>query len=150
LRISDLIAQYILDTLETKGTMELQRCDLADRFNCAPSQINYVISTRFMPEQGYLVESRRGGGGYIRIVRVNDQRPAVVMHTVNSIGDSLSMQSAVAIIRNLMEMKAVSEEAAGLMVSAVTETALSPAPSELRPLLRAKIIKQCLVAHISS
>ena len=68
---SDRIARFILDALESAdGTAELQRSSLADRFGCVPSQINYVIATRFSPERGYMVESRRGGGGYIRITRV--------------------------------------------------------------------------------
>jgi transcriptional regulator CtsR len=66
--ISDIIANFILEEIsEAEGTAELQRAELAQRFNCVPSQINYVISTRFSPEHGYIVESRRGGNGYIRI-----------------------------------------------------------------------------------
>ena len=69
--ITDMIASFIHDALEeADGVLELQRSDLAQRFNCVPSQINYVMSTRFSPERGYIVESRRGGGGYIRISRV--------------------------------------------------------------------------------
>ena len=70
--ISDLIASFLLEGLEEaeNGVLEVQRSDLAQRFNCVPSQINYVMSTRFSPEHGYIVESRRGGNGYIRITRV--------------------------------------------------------------------------------
>ena len=71
LGISDIIAGFIQQELDQAGgALELQRADLAQRFNCVPSQINYVMSTRFSPEHGYIVESRRGGGGYIRITRV--------------------------------------------------------------------------------
>lgn len=88
-----MIAQFILDTLrQSDGEVELQRNELADRFNCVPSQINYVISTRFSPEHGYVVQSRRGGGGYIRIARINMDRPSMIMHTVNAIGDTLDMR----------------------------------------------------------
>ena len=67
MRISEEIAQFIYEMLhETNGVAELQRGDLAGRFNCAPSQINYVISTRFSPERGYVIESRRGGPIAIR------------------------------------------------------------------------------------
>ena len=70
---SDLIARFILDALdEANGIAELQRATLAEQFSCVPSQINYVISTRFSPERGYIVESRRGGGGYIRITPGGD------------------------------------------------------------------------------
>ena len=68
---SDLIARFIMEALDNEeGIAELQRSMIANRFGCVPSQINYVISTRFSPEHGYVVESRRGGGGYIRIKRV--------------------------------------------------------------------------------
>ena len=88
--ISDLIASFIRDSLEdADGVLELQRNDLAERFHCVPSQINYVMSTRFSPEHGYIVESRRGGGGYIRITRVQVDRPTLLMSVINSIGESI-------------------------------------------------------------
>ena len=88
--ISDVIASFIQSALEeTDGVLELQRSDLAQRFNCVPSQINYVMSTRFSPEHGYIVESRRGGNGYIRITRVRTDRKTLLMHVINSIGDML-------------------------------------------------------------
>ena len=73
--ISDLIASFLQESLEETdgGVLEVQRNDLAQRFNCVPSQINYVMSTRFSPERGYIVESRRGGNGYIRITRVREE-----------------------------------------------------------------------------
>ena len=89
--ISDVIASFIQSALdETDGVLELQRSDLAQRFNCVPSQINYVMSTRFSPEHGYIVESRRGGNGYIRITRVRTDRKTLLMHVINSIGDELT------------------------------------------------------------
>ena len=92
MRISDLITETIMEMLEKsdENTAEIQRNDLAMNLGCVPSQINYVISSRFTPEQGYIVESRRGGGGYIRITRVRLDRSSAIMHIVNSIGDSLN------------------------------------------------------------
>ena len=85
--ITDMIASFIHDALdEADGVLELQRSDLAQRFNCVPSQINYVMSTRFSPEHGYIVESRRGGNGYIRITRVRVDRQTLLMHVINSLG----------------------------------------------------------------
>ena len=102
--ISDMIAEFIRGELEdADGVLELQRNDLAQRFHCVPSQINYVMSTRFSPEHGYIVESRRGGGGYIRITRVRVDRPTLLMHFINSIGPEIDTQSALAIVRNLYE-----------------------------------------------
>jgi hypothetical protein len=79
---SDLIARFILDALDHQGYAELQRASLAEQFSCVPSQINYVLSTRFSPEHGYVIESRRGGGGYIRIRRVQPSPGQLIMHMV--------------------------------------------------------------------
>jgi len=107
--ISDLIAGFIQQELdEAGGALELQRSDLAQRFNCVPSQINYVMSTRFSPEHGYIVESRRGGGGYIRITRVQVDRQTLLMHVINTIGDTLDYASARAITQNLVDSEAIS------------------------------------------
>ena len=109
LGISDIIAGFIQQELDQAGgALELQRADLAQRFNCVPSQINYVMSTRFSPEHGYIVESRRGGGGYIRITRVQVDRQTLLMHVINSIGDRLDAASARAIAQNLVQSEAVS------------------------------------------
>ncbi len=72
---SDLIESYIKKILENSEMIEIRRIEMADLFNCVPSQINYVINTRFTIQRGYLVESKRGGGGYIRIakVRISDK-----------------------------------------------------------------------------
>lgn len=99
MRISDAIAAYILHRMEEAedGSAELQRNELAEKLGCVPSQINYVLTSRFTPEQGYIVESRRGGGGYIRIHRVRytpDCSP--LMHVVNSIGEELVPAAAAA------------------------------------------------------
>ena len=101
---SDMIARFIQAELEeANGVLELQRSDLAQRFGCVPSQINYVMSTRFSPEHGYIVESRRGGGGYIRITRVQVDRHTLLMHVINSVGDTLDLASARAILSNLVQ-----------------------------------------------
>ena len=108
--ISDLIASFLQESLEETdgGVLEVQRNDLAQRFNCVPSQINYVMSTRFSPERGYIVESRRGGNGYIRITRVRVDRQTLLMHVINSIGDRLDAASARAIAQNLVQSEAIS------------------------------------------
>lgn len=103
--ISDLIASFLQDSLDTAedGVLEVQRSELAQRFNCVPSQINYVMSTRFSPERGYIVESRRGGNGYIRITRVQVDRATLMMHVINSLGSSVDLASARAILSNLVQ-----------------------------------------------
>ena len=147
--ISDLIASFIRESLEdADGVLELQRSDLAERFHCVPSQINYVMSTRFSPENGYIVESRRGGGGYIRITRVRMDRPTLLMSVINSIGASIDGQSAGAIVRNLADADALSAEAAELLLAALGDAALKSVPSERRGALRADLMRQMLIHSV--
>ena len=144
--VSDSIAVFIDKVLrEMGGTAELQRSELANRFKCVPSQINYVISTRFSPEHGYIVESRRGGGGYIRITRVAMESEMLMMHTVNTIGDEVDAGTVAALITNLRQSGAINEAQARLMLSAVGNGALRPARHEDRDILRASILKQMLI-----
>ena len=145
--MSDMIAGFIKDALEEDGTAELQRSELASRFGCVPSQINYVISTRFSPERGYVVESRRGGGGYIRIRRVSADPKLLVMHTVNAIGESVDLRSAAALMSNLVSSGILTESAANTMLAGVGDRALASVPPEYRDGLRAGILKQMLI-HI--
>lgn len=144
--ISDMIAGFIQEALdEANGVLELQRGDLAQRFGCVPSQINYVMSTRFSPEHGYIVESRRGGGGYIRIRRVQMDRQALLMHVINSIGSELDGRSAQAILSNLAQSEAVDTAAAQTALWALSDSALRSVPKEGRDALRADILKQILI-----
>ena len=110
-----------------------------------PSQINYVISTRFSPEHGYIVESRRGGNGYIRITRVRMAPQQLVMHTVNAVGDHIDGASAEALISNLVSGGALDDGTAKLMSAAVSGAALRSATPETRDAVRAGILKQMLV-----
>ena len=119
--MSDLIASFINEVLSGHdGTAELQRSELASKFNCVPSQINYVISTRFSPEHGYVVESRRGGSGYIRITRVRTDPKRMVMHTVNSIGDTVDARTAAALISTLTAAGILENRDARLLLAAVS------------------------------
>ncbi len=147
--MSDLIAGFINEMLnETNGSAELQRAELANKFKCVPSQINYVISTRFSPEHGYIVESRRGGGGYIRITRVKMDPKRLVMHTVNAVGDSLDSNTASALISNLVAEDAISSEAAKLILTATGNNALRPLSNQIRDTVRANIFIQMLINAI--
>ena len=147
--ISDLIASFIREALEdADGVLELQRGDLAERFHCVPSQINYVMSTRFSPENGYIVESRRGGGGYIRITRVRMDRPTLLMSVINSIGGSIDGQSANAIVRNLLDADALGAEAAELLLAALSDAALRSVPGDRRGAVRADLMRQMLIHSV--
>lgn len=147
MRISDSVANYILDLLnEADGTAEIQRNELANYLGCVPSQINYVLTSRFTPEQGYLVESRRGGGGYIRITRMRLSKSDMIMHIVNGVGDSLDAATARAMTSNLLQNGMVDATAAWLLQAACSEHALAAVPKEIRDTVRASIYKNMLLA----
>lgn len=143
--LSNQIARMLMEMLSEDGTTEIQRNELAQTLGCVPSQINYVISSRFTPEQGYIVESRRGGGGYIKITRLKLDRPSVIMHTVNHIGDSVDYSTARAHILNLLDNSVITTDSARLMLSAVNENSLRILPPQIRDAVRASIFKQMLL-----
>ena len=148
--MSDLIAGFIQDILEdANGCAELQRSELANRFRCVPSQINYVISTRFSPEHGYIVESRRGGGGFIRITRVSMEPRSLIMHTINTIGEEIDLNSATALTTNLLQSGVISKNAVQLILSAIGNAALRPVLIRNREAVRASIYKQMLINIIN-
>lgn len=146
MRISDSVANYILELLqETNGIAEIQRNELANLLGCVPSQINYVLTSRFTPEQGYLVESRRGGGGYIRITRLQLSKPDMIMHIVNAVGGSLDAGTARAMTENMVQSGILPLGAADLIQAAVSEKTLAAVPKELRDTVRAAIYKNMLL-----
>ena len=148
--ITDLIASFLQDSLEESenGVLEVQRNDLAQRFNCVPSQINYVMSTRFSPERGYIVESRRGGNGYIRITRVQVDRQTLLMHVINSLGDQVDLSSARAILSNLVQAGALEENTGRSLLADVGDKALGAVPREVRDTVRADIMKQVWILQV--
>ncbi len=148
--ISDLIASFLQESLDETGdgVLEVQRSDLAQRFNCVPSQINYVMSTRFSPERGYIVESRRGGNGYIRITRVQVDRETLLMHVINSLGEQVDLPSARAILGNLVQSGALEEDLGRTLLTAVGDKALRAVPREVRDQVRADILKNVLILQV--
>jgi transcriptional regulator CtsR len=150
--ISDIIEKYLKNILHKhpEHAIEIQRNELADQFQCVPSQINYVISTRFTLEKGYLVESKRGGGGYIRIQRVN--LPASGMlhdHIVQTVGSSIDQASAEGLIYQLQEARALSDREARLLQAAMSRNVLD-LNLPLRDEIRAKLLKAMLISLLSN
>lgn len=146
MRMSDLVAGRILELLNSQnGTAEIRRNELAETLGCVPSQINYVLTSRFTPEHGYIVESRRGGGGYVRITRVRIDPGSAIMHLVNSIGETMDYPTARAIIGNLKDQGALSAQTAAVMVSAMADRVYSGLPFTVRDTLRANLLKQMLL-----
>ena len=145
MRMSDMIEEFIKDLFsEEDSIIEIQRNDLAQQFNCVPSQINYVIQTRFKPSQGYYVESRRGGGGNIKIRKINITKSNYFMHIINSIEDRLTNQEVDIFISNFLSYQMITETEAKLLKVATSDNVLK-LPQPTRDEIRAKIFKNMLV-----
>ncbi len=143
--LSDSIEQFIKEMLE-EGMSRLNRNELAEYFDCAPSQINYVINTRFTPERGYMTESRRGGGGYIQVVRLNVDKSAAIAALI---GDKLSSgqlseREAKAIVEQLKELGIADGAQARMMLAATSDKSLA-VPVVVKDRLRCGILKNMVM-----
>lgn len=148
--LSDTIEQFIKELMsEYEGKIELQRNELAQHFNCAPSQINYVLATRFTPDKGYIIESRRGGGGYIRVLRLSvDTSDHLFWLVTTRIGEQISERDAQDVISWLVENKAATGREGALMQAAVSDKSLN-IPALLKDRIRAAVLKQMLLVLLS-
>lgn len=139
--ISDIIENYLKSILGDDEQIEIRRSEIADHFDVVPSQINYVIKTRFSLQNGYLVESKRGGGGYIRIERVNLLDDVDVLDTlIDAIGESISQNDAYDVIKTLYQEKVISQREGDLMLVALSKQTLSCSDVRLENRLRARIL----------
>ncbi|MGI5899768.1 MAG: CtsR family transcriptional regulator [Christensenellales bacterium] len=149
--LSDSIEQFIKDLMsDSESELEVKRNELAAYFGCAPSQINYVLATRFSPKHGYIIESRRGGSGYVRIIRMmsdGDQCP-FIMALIGHIEGKLRLSSAEAMISALVEREIVTESEARLMRAAVSEEAIN-LPVNSKDILRANIMRSMLISLVT-
>ncbi|HNW86529.1 MAG TPA: CtsR family transcriptional regulator [Candidatus Limiplasma sp.] len=148
MRLSDAIEKFIKTMLtQDEQEVELKRNELAQYFNCAPSQINYVLATRFTPDHGYLIESRRGGGGYIRIFRMEQDTSEQLVYLLHErVGDTISSLEAEHLITQLKERDLISCDEAAIMKAAVCESCFTlPVPAALKDALRARILKSMLL-----
>ena len=144
-QLSDSIEQFIKELMSEDAHIELRRNELAQHFGCAPSQINYVLATRFSVDHGYIIESRRGGGGYVRIVRMQNRGEQNFLDALlNRVGNAVDEETANAIISNLYERKMVTKNEALLMKSAVSRSALA-LPISAKDVLRAAVFRNMLV-----
>ena len=144
MRMSDLIEEFIKDLFDDSEEIEIQRNELAEHFNCVPSQINYVISTRFKPQQGYYVESRRGGGGHITIKKVNNDKEDYIMHIINNIGNELTANDVDILISDFLSYDIIDTKTAKLLKVATNDKVLQLDKS-LKDKVRARIFKNMLL-----
>ena len=144
MRISDEIEEFIKNLFEEDDYIEIQRNDLAEYFKCVPSQINYVISTRFKPSHGYYVESKRGGGGYIKIKKLDWANSDYLMNIISNIGDTLTMRDIDIYLSDFLTYEIIDEKEAKLLKVATSDNVLI-VPTEYRDRLRANIFKNMLL-----
>ena len=136
--ISDIIEQYLKQVIDlsNNNVIEIKRNEIADRFECVPSQINYVINTRFTIERGFVVESKRGGGGYIRIIKVKLHDDIdIIDQMLHMIDHSVAQGNAESMIIRLIEEGIITNREAKLMLSVIDRSVLSmdvPSRDELR------------------
>ncbi|MER2227803.1 MAG: CtsR family transcriptional regulator [Carnobacterium sp.] len=138
--MSDIIESYLKKVLGQDEQVEIRRSEMADRFNCVPSQINYVINTRFTVQQGYLVESKRGGGGYIRIIKVKLLDEAEMLDMmIDIIGKKISQKNAYSIIERLFESEMLTKREANIMLAVMEKSLLNSSGADENE-LRAKLL----------
>ncbi|MBR2967384.1 MAG: CtsR family transcriptional regulator [Clostridia bacterium] len=138
--ISDVIEKFLLSSLGQSDKINISRNELADYFDCAPSQINYVLTTRFTLDRGYIIESRRGGGGYVTLLRITDKSELLDDLQKINISEGVSMNRAVQIMERLISEGYLSNKEGGLMVAMLSDKALV-APGINKDALRASLIK---------
>ena len=148
--LSDMIETIINEMLkENEGLVEFKRNEIADKFGCVPSQINYVITSRFTPEKGYIVESRRGGGGFIKIKQVRFDKTSYIMHFINAVGDSVDYITTKVFLSNLYNHGIISEREMRMILNITSDNILKHImPPSARDSLRSAILKNAVLALI--
>ena len=143
--ISDMIEEFIKDLFDEQNeAIEIQRNELAEQFKCVPSQINYVISTRFKPQQGYYVESKRGGGGHITIRKVKSDKEDYLLHIIKNIGNSLTANETDILISDFLSYNIITNKESKILKVASSDNVLR-LPKELKDETRSRIFKNMLL-----
>jgi len=134
---------------ENEGLIEFKRNEIAVRFGCVPSQINYVITSRFTPEKGYIVESRRGGGGFIKIKQIRFDKTSYIMHFINAVGDAMDYNTTKVFLSNLYNHDIISQREMEMLLNITSDNILkSVTPPSARDSLRSAILKNAVLALI--
>lgn len=146
MNVSDVIERFLLDAFGDEPTVNFNRNELAAYFAVAPSQINYVLGTRFTPERGFVIESRRGGGGSIKIIRISgtDTDDVLMRYIEETLNDGIEFTKACQIIDRLCDEEVYTESEANLIKAAITDKALL-APTVAKARLRGSILKSVLL-----
>lgn len=149
--LSDIIESFIKELMDANNNdaIEIQRNILAQQFDCSPSQINYVLTTRFSNDRGYVVESRRGGGGYIRIFKVRSSMEEELKLILNeTIGVSITLNKAIDLVNALLEREVITEDQKRVMKSVLSDRVLNIVAYEDRNKLRADLLKKMILVSM--
>lgn len=151
--LSDIIEGFIKELMDANNNdaIEIQRNILAQQFDCSPSQINYVLTTRFTNDRGYVVESRRGGGGYIRIFKVRSSMEDELKRILNeTIGDSITLNKSIDLVNALLEREVITEGERAIMQSVLSDRVLNIVAYEDRNKLRADLLKEMILVSVEN
>jgi len=148
--LSDMIENIINEMLKNnEGLVEFRRSEITDILGCVPSQINYVITSRFTPEKGYIVESRRGGGGFIKIKQIRFDKTSYIMHFVNAVGDSVDYNMTKVFLSNLYNHDIITQREMRMILNITSDNILKHImPPSARNSLRSAILKNAVLALI--
>ncbi|MBO5103188.1 MAG: CtsR family transcriptional regulator [Clostridia bacterium] len=144
MNISDMIEEFIKDTLGNSSKLDISRNELANFFNVAPSQINYVLTTRFNYERGFVIESKRGGSGYVTIVRADDSDSKWLREIILRLNSEIDYRSACYIVEELFDRELINLEQVEIIKSAISPQALSN-PFRMENKFRAQILKRVIL-----
>lgn len=145
MNLSSIIEEYIREEIAKEEMIELSRNELANRFNCVPSQINYVIQTRFIPELGFYVESKRGGNGYIKISKINAYEESNLADLFDKIGNKMSQNVVDVYLKDFLIYNMLDEKTAKLIKVSVSDKSLKNVEPSLRDEVRADIFKNLII-----
>jgi transcriptional regulator of stress and heat shock response len=149
--ISNIIEEFIKNLMKEENTIQIQRNELANLFNCAPSQINYVLTTRFTIEKGYHIESRKGGGGYVQIARFNQNKVEYILNIINEkLSNEISFREAKNIIDGLYEMNTITHRETQIILNSIDDKTLNIPIKGIKEKVRANILKSILVGILNS
>lgn len=145
--ISDSIERFILDAFSSDDMLHLCRNELANFFGCSPSQINYVLSTRFTIGRGYDIESKRGGNGYIKLIRISGAKDWVSQLLNNRLTEPIGYSEGKQIVASLVESEFLSVEESKILLASITDKALA-SPLDLASQIRTQIMRQVIIAKM--
>lgn len=143
--ISDIIEKFIKNLMEDSNTVQIQRNELANLFDCAPSQINYVLTTRFSREKGYEVQSKKGGGGYVKIEKISKLNQEQILHILHkNIDKEITYIQGKVVVKWLLDKNLINNRESKIILCAIDDKSLNSPICGLNDIVRAKILKNMI------